>query len=248
MRHADQWTESKYVLHAGRWRGSRDRRELGAGSQLIADRTVALYAEHLPQYVRGSLVDLGCGKAPLYGIYRSLAGDVTCVDWPSSVHASPYLDQAVDLNGPLPFVDGAFDTIVLSDVLEHLAEPGFLWGEMARVLAAGGHLVLNTPFLYGIHESPHDYARFTEFGLRRFARQAGFEVLLLVPVGGSLHVMADLLAKHLARLPLAGVALARATQGAVALLDRTRWGQRISARTSTHFPLGYFMVAARGPR
>ena len=245
MRQADQWTQSKYEQRAGRWVGSRDAREVGAGSRLIADRTVALYAEHLPRFARGRLVDLGCGKAPLYGIYRSLVSSVTCVDWPSSVHASPYLDQAVDLGGPLPFADAAFDTIVLSDVLEHLADPAVLWGEMTRVLAPGGHLLLNTPFLYGIHEAPHDFARYTEFGLRRFAGQAGLDVVLLVCVGGSLHVLADLLAKHLAHLPVAGPPLASAVQGLVALTDRTAWGRRLAQRSGERFPLGYFMVAAK---
>lgn len=245
MRQADLWTESKYVKRDGRWVGSRDVQELGAGSRLIADRTAALYAEHLPRHARGRLVDLGCGKAPLHGIYRAWVSEVTCVDWPSSVHASPYLDHAVDLNGPLPFDDGAFDTIVLSDVLEHLAEPSLLWREMARVLAPRGHVLLNTPFLYGIHEAPHDYARYTEFGLRRFAVQAGLEVVLLAPVGGSLHVMADLLAKHLAHLPLVGAALASAVQGLVALADRFAWGRRFAQRSGERFPLGYFMVAVK---
>jgi len=73
-------------------------------------------------------------------------------------------------------------------------------------------------------------------------------VLLLQPMGGSLHVMADLLAKHLAQLPLLGGPLARASQAAVARLDRTRLGQRIAARTQSRFTLGHFMVAGRsGP-
>lgn len=182
---------------------------------------------------------------PLYGLYRTRVSEVTCVDWPQSAHASPHLDAAVDLNEALPFADGRFDTIVLSDVLEHLAEPAVLWREMARVLAPGGRLLLNTPFLYGVHEAPHDYARYTEFGLRRLAEQAGLEVLLLRPMGGSLHVMADLLAKHLAQLPLFGALLAAATQGAVALLDRTPLGRRIAARTQARFTLGHFMVVTK---
>jgi SAM-dependent methyltransferase len=246
MRQPDQWTETKYVQRAGRWAGSRDPRHLGIGSRLVADLTAALYAEHLPRHARGRLVDLGCGLVPLYGIYRTLASEVTCVDWPQSVHGSPHLDVAVDLNAPLPFEDARFDTIVLSDVLEHLSEPAVLWREMARVLAPGGHLLLNTPFLYGVHEAPHDYARYTSFGLQRFAEQAGLEVRLLLPMGGSLHVLADLLGKHLAPLPALGSPLARVVQGSVELLDRTGLGRRIAQRTQSRFPLGHFMVAARG--
>jgi SAM-dependent methyltransferase len=184
---------------------------------------------------------------PLYGLYRGLVDEVTCIDWPQSVHASKHLDHALDLNQPLPLPDAAFDTLLLSDVLEHIAEPARLWHEMARLLAPGGHLLLNTPFLYGVHEAPHDYARHTGFGLRRAAEQAGFRVLLLQPMGGSLHVMADLLAKHLAALPLLGAPLAQAAQGVVALLDQTTLGPRLTARTAAHFTLGHFMVAVREP-
>lgn len=245
MRHADRWTESKYVQRQGGWAASRDSAEVGVGSRLITDCIAALYARYLPLYASGRLIDLGCGKVPLYGAYRSLIDSVTCVDWPQSVHGGNHLDLEVDLSQPLPFADASFDTIILSDVLEHVPSPEALWSEMARLLASGGHVLLNTPFLYGVHEAPHDYGRYTEYALRRFARQAELEVLLLQPVGGSLHVLADLLAKHLAHLPALGNPLASAVQGIVALLDRSPVGRRVSERTGTRFPLGYFMVAMR---
>jgi len=245
MRHADRWIESKYVQRQGRLLASRNTAEVGVGSRLITDRIAALYGQYLPRYARGRLIDLGCGKVPLYGCYRSLVDVVTCVDWPQSVHSGGHLDLEADLSQPLPFADASFDTLILSDVLEHVPTPDALWSEMARLLAPGGHLLLNMPFLYGVHEAPHDYGRYTEYALRRFALQAGLEVPLLLPIGGSLHVLADLLAKHLAHLPAVGSALASAVQGLVALLDRSRFGQRVSARTGPRFPLGYFMVAHR---
>jgi len=245
MRNADRWTESKYVRRGARLVASRDRSEVGLGSRLVTDRVAALYAQHLPRFARGRLIDLGCGKAPLYGSYRMLVDEVTCVDWAHSAHASPYLDREVDLNQALPFGDAAFDVVILSDVLEHVPVPQDLWREMARLLAPGGHALVNVPFLYGVHEAPHDYGRYTEFALRRFAAEAGLAVALLVPVGGSLHVLADLLAKHFAHLPLVGAPLAAAVQGLVSLLDRCAWGRRFAARTGASFPLGYFMVAER---
>jgi len=245
MRNTDLWAETKYVRRRGRLMASRDRSEVGVGSRLIGDRVAALYEAELAQHARGRLVDLGCGKAPLYGAYRALVDSVTCVDWPQSVHASPYLDCEADLSLPLPFADAAFDTVILSDVLEHVADPRLLWHEIARLLAPGGKLLLNLPFLYGVHEAPHDYARYTGYALRRFAREAELEVIVLHTVGGSLHVLADLLAKHLAHLPLAGPPLASAVQGLVALLDRFDWGRRLARRSGERFPLGYFMVAAK---
>ena len=66
---------------------------------------------------------------------------------------------------------------------------------------------------------------------------------MLLNLGGSQHVLADLLAKHAAQLPLIGAPLALLTQGAVALMDRSAWGRRLAERTGSRFPLGYFMVA-----
>jgi SAM-dependent methyltransferase len=245
MRNPERWTESKYVLRRGAWRASRNVQEVGVGSRLISDRIAALYQTHLPRHARGHLVDLGCGKVPLYGMYKTLVQRVSCVDWPESPHGNLHVDEAVDLSQRLPFSDGSFDTVILSDVLEHVPEPTTLWAEMARVLAPSGRVILNVPFLYGIHEAPHDHARYTEFALRRFAQHSGLEVMTLLPVGGSLHVLADLLAKHLAHGPVLGAALASGVQAVVSVLDRTALGRKLMLRTAPHFPLGYFMVAAK---
>ena len=224
---------------------SRDARELGVASRLVAGAVAARYAEMLPLYARGRLADLGCGKVPLYAAYRGLVDEVTCVDWAASAHAGLHVDREVDLAGVLPFADASFDTVILSDVLEHVPSPSRLMSEIARLLAPGGHLLLNVPFLYGIHEAPNDYGRYTEFALRRFAVEAGLELVVLVTVGGSAHVFADLLAKHLLRLPLFGHPLAVGVQSLVTVLDRTRAGARFAAHSGARFPLGYFMVARR---
>ena len=52
----------------------------------------------------------------------------------------------------LPFEDDEFDTVVFTEVLEHLEEPAPTLAEIARVLAPDGRLVLTTPF--GL--LPHD--------------------------------------------------------------------------------------------
>lgn len=246
MRNASQWRPSKYVQRRGRWRASHDAREVGVGSRLVADLVAARYDAALPRYARGRLADLGCGKVPLYGAYRGLVGSVTCIDWAASPHGALHLDCEADLSRPpLPFADASFDTLIVSDVLEHVPEPRRLWAEMARLLAPGGHALVNVPFLYGLHEEPHDYFRYTSFALERFAAQAGFEVIALDAVGGSVDVLGDLLAKHLARLPLAGPPLAAAVQALALAFGRGAVGARARRRTAVKFPLGYFMVCRR---
>src|SRR5206468_3217360 len=100
-------------------------------------------------------------------------------DWPNSPHGVTHADVIADLGRPLPFPSSCFDGVLLSSVLEHLADPVATLGEASRVLRPGGVLVLELPFLYWLHEEPHDFGRYTEFALRRFADMVGLEVKLL---------------------------------------------------------------------
>lgn len=45
----------------------------------------------------------------------------------------------------LPFADGAFDCVIVSEVLEHLADDDAALAEVRRVLAPGGRLALSVP-------------------------------------------------------------------------------------------------------
>jgi SAM-dependent methyltransferase len=61
--------------------------------------------------------------------------------------------------------DGAYDIVVLDQVLEHVKDPRRAMQEVRRVLRPGGLCILATPFLIKIHGSPSDYWRFTREGL-----------------------------------------------------------------------------------
>lgn len=58
-----------------------------------------------------------------------------------------------------------FDAVVISEVLEHVQNPGAAAAEIWRILKAGGIVIATTPFLMPIHDRPHDYYRFTRYGL-----------------------------------------------------------------------------------
>jgi SAM-dependent methyltransferase len=73
----------------------------------------------------------------------------------------------------LPFVEASFDTVLLLEVLEHVADARAVLAEIARVLKPGGLLLLSVPFLYPLHDAPHDYRRFTAPGLEAAVRRAG---------------------------------------------------------------------------
>jgi SAM-dependent methyltransferase len=245
VRNASAWSPSKFEYIGGRLRASRNVRHVGVASRLNADLVAAAYEAALPRHAKGRLLDLGCGNIPLYAAYRHLVSECTCVDWGNTAHKNVHLDLECDLSQPLPFADGQFDSIILSDVLEHVPTPEALWREMTRTLAPGGKIILNVPFLYWLHEEPYDFYRYTEFALRRFVEISGLTLVVLRPIGGAPEVLSDVLAKNIVRLPLLGRALAAATQSITYRLVRTRWGKAISEKTAARFPLGYFLVATK---
>lgn len=59
----------------------------------------------------------------------------------------------------------SFDVIVLSEVLEHVQSPHLAIKNIHSVLEKGGRLILTVPFIFPIHERPHDYFRYTRYGL-----------------------------------------------------------------------------------
>lgn len=241
MKNPSRWKPTKFESHRGRLRGSRDSHELGVGSRLMSDLVAARYQAHLAGNARGRLLDLGCGAVPLYAAYAPFVSEVTCVDWAPGEH----IDMYCDLSVPLPFGADSFDTIILSDVLEHVPEPALLWREMTRLLAPGGQIIMNVPFYYSVHGHPHDYYRYTNFALARFAQLNALQIVHLAAFGGIVEVMADLVAKSLSKLPVFGPPLAMAVQFVVGGFGRTRLGERIVQASSRHFPIGYFMIARR---
>ncbi len=241
MKSRDTWKPTKFEIARGQLRGSRDVRELAVGSRLMADLVAARYHAHMGMQARGRLLDLGCGKVPLFATYAPFVTDVTCADWAAGDH----IDVSCDLSQPLPFADASFDTIVLSDVLEHVPEPDLLWREMTRVLAPRGKVIMNVPFYYSVHAHPHDFYRYTNFALERFVNMNNLELLHLEAFGGLLDILADLLGKALSKLYLIGPPLAMSVQWLAGAFGRTPLGARVARVSSRHFPLGYFMIAQR---
>jgi SAM-dependent methyltransferase len=125
-------------------------------TRVTLDRFIAAHASG------GLTLDLGAQNGPYAAHFpRRVALDL---------QAASGLDARGDAHA-LPFVDGAFDVVLCTEVLEHLVEPQRAIDEMHRVLKPGGQLLLTTRFLFPIHDAPHDYFRFTKYGLRHLLRR-----------------------------------------------------------------------------
>jgi 2-polyprenyl-6-hydroxyphenyl methylase/3-demethylubiquinone-9 3-methyltransferase len=101
----------------------------------------------------GRIVDLGCGGGLLSIPLAADGAEVTGVDLSAPSLAAARREAArrglrcgfveADLRAtPLP--DGAADFVLLSDVLEHIEDPGAALREAGRLLRDGGHLFVNT--------------------------------------------------------------------------------------------------------
>lgn len=63
-----------------------------------------------------------------------------------------------------------FDVIVMSEVLEHVYAPHLALKVIHLALKENGRLILTTPFIFPLHDRPHDYFRYTKFGLKYLLR------------------------------------------------------------------------------
>lgn len=242
MKNIEKWNPTKYEFYRGKLKGSRNRKEVALSSRLGIDLVAKFYQHEIPQHASGRLVDLGCGKVPLYHVYKDHVDEVICVDWANTFHKNSHLDIIQDLNEALQMEDQSCETIILSDVLEHIREPKFLMSEMNRILTGNGKVIMNVPFYYWLHEKPYDFYRYTRFALEYFAKETGFKVLKLEAYGGSLEIVADVLSKQMMIIPLVGKLMTWMLQVVSGFWISTGFGTKVAKKTSESFPLGYVLV------
>ncbi len=153
--------------------------------------------EALPSF-QGLVADIGAGRAP----YRRLAlsapkvtGHVA-VDLPDTAYARP--DLAWD-GETLPLKENSVGTVLASEVLEHCPDPVRFLAEACRVLEPGGACFLTVPFLWPLHDVPHDAFRYTPWSLERLLKDAGFGTLEIKALGGYDAAMAQMVGLYLRR-------------------------------------------------
>jgi SAM-dependent methyltransferase len=209
----------------------------------IQDR-VAAFARSLPAGAR--VLDAGAGEgqyAGLFGPQRYCGVDLAVGD---TAWNYARLDAIADL-AALPFPADAFDATIHIVTLEHVPEPAAVVRELARTLAPSGRLLLIAPHEWEVHQAPHDYFRYTRYGLHYLLAKAGFGAIEIQPVGGYFRLLSRRLlnglqffsggAKWLCFLPAAIFLVPPAlVLPLLDFLDRDR-----------NFTLGYICIARKSP-
>lgn len=237
MKNIEKWTQKRFQRDSkGRIKGIYNHKIIGNA-----------YEPVIRNNSKGKLLDLGCGDVPYFHMYKDSVDEVICIDWGNSSLDISHLDIEADLNLGLPMIESeTFDTIICTDVFEHIYNPELLFNELGRVLKPSGKLILAVPFLYWIHSSPHDHHRYTHFKLRNFCESRGLEVLSLASYGGLPEIIFDLIYKgyNFYNLPFKGVFLKLFFNLGYFLKDFS-FVKRMSDKSKETFPLGYILVAQK---
>lgn len=233
---------TKFENRRDRWRVSRDPKELARTSRVSSSLALEALQGALKRHAAGHLADFGCGKVPFYGIYADQVDVVTCIDWPNSAHESSHIDVEADLNQSISVDDSSFDTIFCSSVLEHIWDHQTMWREMTRTLKPGGKMIMGVPFIYGLHEVPHDYFRWTRYAFEKACEENRLEVIELEPYGGGIDVVADILVRSIG---IVSESLAGAIGRGCAHALRGGRSKKLSPSAFEALPLGYLLVARK---
>lgn len=125
--------------------------------------------------LQGKLLDVGCGTKP-YERYLSVSHYIGLEIDTERSRTTSKADMFYD-GQKFPFGREEFDSLLANEVFEHVFNPQGFMTEVNRVLKLNGKLLMTVPFVWDEHEQPHDYARYTSFGLRHLLEQHGFEIL-----------------------------------------------------------------------
>jgi len=185
-----------------RWRGNPDVYYLLHSYLFIAKK---LYREKMVTHVgrlHGVVLDVGCGRKP----YSSLIQCNSYVGVERNASLEP--DVVADAVS-LPFKAGAFDSVLCTEVIEHIPEPEEAVREIQRVLKPGGVLLLSAPMSWNLHYEPYDFYRFTKYGLAYLLEKHRFSIESIDRVGGAFslagarvtQVLCTFLYKRLRLLP-----------------------------------------------
>jgi SAM-dependent methyltransferase len=137
--------------------------------------------EKVSVHAHGRMLDLGCGNKPYEKMFAGRVSEhVGCDIVQSDKRRVDVICPATEI----PLEDGTFDTVLCTQVIEHVADHRAVLAEAFRLLKGGGVLIVSAPMYWPLHEEPYDFFRFTRNGLRQLLEKIGFMDLEIINNGG----------------------------------------------------------------
>lgn len=129
------------------------------------------------------LLDAGSGE----GRYKEMFAHTNYVGLDLAVGDVTWDYTGLDTVGnlrKLPFADESFDAAICVQTMEHVDNPFEVTQEIGRVLRPGGRYYLSAPMMWYQHQKPHDYYRYTSFGLEHLLKENDMRIVKIRPMGG----------------------------------------------------------------
>lgn len=174
-------------------------RSIGPKSLLVNKIAYDRLISYSSRYLRGRLIDIGCGEKPLQKYVSHYIAEHVGVDHEGTFHDRSKVDRFGSAYN-LPFEAESFDSALCTAVLEHLEEPELAIRECFRVLKPGGFAIYSVPFIWHLHEEPRDFFRYSRYGLDYLFKKAGFEVVEIEALSGFWATFGQLLVYNIYRL------------------------------------------------
>jgi len=143
---------------------------------------------HILPYVKGKVLDLGAGTAKYKPILIKNAESYIACD----AKKNENIDMICDVTN-LEFKPESFDTVISTQVFEHVTNPFSVAGEIKKVLKTGGYVIITAPFIIPFHPDPKDNFRFSKEGLEEIFSSSGFEIVDSGIYGGFFTVLSEMI-------------------------------------------------------
>lgn len=127
--------------------------------------------------IAGKVMDIGGGHNPDYISVMQRESSVEYVSF--DVKTGAQIDFEKD---SLPAIDGAYDTVLFLNVMEHIFNHQHIMNEVVRITKTKGRLIGFVPFLMWYHPDHKDFFRYTHEALHIIISKAGADNFIVEPV------------------------------------------------------------------
>jgi SAM-dependent methyltransferase len=165
----------------------------GSYRRKILDRLL----EENKHYYRGTVLDIGGRnrgnfKKPKDKVSKWIFADIEARHNP---------DIILDVTDMRAIKNEEISVINTSELFEHVKSPERGLKECFRVLKKNGYLIMSVPYMFPVHNDPHDYQRYTETKWKELLEEIGFTIEKCEIMGRYFTVLADMIRMLIKSIP-----------------------------------------------
>lgn len=183
--------------------------------------------------LRGKTIDVGGGAGEKYLAFMNRRDGTEFVTF--DLKAGAATDFETD---QLPAADGAYDTVLFLNVMEHIFNYQHIADEVVRITKPGGQLIGFVPFLMWYHPDHSDFFRYTHEALEKIFAQPSITELKVEPIARGPFIASLQIRQFSYPKPLRVLAFVYAY-----VLDRAYLALKKPEGNTSRYVLGYVFIA-----